>query len=121
MSEVNSQFKKLIIDYVTVDDQIKSLSEQVKNLKKLKTSHSKNIITFMNNSKINDKDINISDGKIKIVESKSLVSVNKQYIQNRLAAYFQNATDAQNATDFIFKDREFNKSTKLKRTRNKKT
>ncbi len=74
----------------------------------------------MDNNGIQNKDINLSDGKLKYFTSKTQSTVNKKFIENSLALYYKgNYQKAKEITDFIFSNREVTEKTVLKRTRKK--
>lgn len=119
MTEVNTEFKNTIKNFVGIDDQIRILQNQIKELKKKKTIFSKNIVTYMSQNSLENTNINISDGKLKVIESKRQVPVNKLYAIKVLTEYFQNSEEATKVSSLIFDNREHKLTKTLKRTINK--
>lgn len=121
MTEVNTEFKNTIKNFVGIDDQIRTLQNQIKELKRQKTQFSKNIVTYMSQNNLENTNINISDGKLKVVQSKRQVAVNKPYAIKVLTEYFQDSEEATKVASLIFDNREFKFTKNLKRTVNKKS
>ena len=121
MTEVNTEFKNTIKNFVGIDDQIRTLQNQIKELKREKTQFSKNIVTYMSQNNLENTNINISDGKLKVVQSKRQVAVNKPYSIKVLTEYFQNSEEATKVASLIFDNREYKFTKTLKRTVNKKS
>lgn len=121
MTEVNTEFKNTIKNFVGIDDQIRTLQNQIKELKRQKTQFSKNIVTYMSQNNLENTNINISDGKLKVVQSKRQVAVNKPYAVKVLTEYFQNSEEATKVASLIFDNREYKFTKALKRTVNKKS
>ena len=121
MTEVNTEFKNTIKNFVGIDDQIRTLQNQIKELKRQKTQFSKNIVTYMSQNNLENTNINISDGKLKVVQSKRQVGVNKPYAVKVLTEYFQNSEEATKVASLIFDNREYKFTKTLKRTVNKKS
>lgn len=78
-----------------------------------------NILSFMENNKLEDNEIVISDGKIKYQQSKSSTSISQKFIIERLKEYFKDEEKAKEVTQFIYSGREVSYTPVLKRTRAK--
>ena len=90
------------------------------NLKKEKDSLNDNIINFMENNKITDKDIIFGDKKIKYSLMKVPDSISKKLIHDRLKLFFKNEKEAEEATQFIYNDRNSKQKPIIKITNVKK-
>jgi hypothetical protein len=78
-----------------------------------------NILSYMENNKLKNNDIIISDGKLKYFNSKSSTSISKKFIEERLKIYFKNEEKAKDVAEFIYSGREVSYNPVLKRSRNK--
>ena len=120
MNQISDEFVNDIKQYVTLDDQLKETQTIAREIRKKKTQLSLSILNYMDNNGIQNKDINLSDGKLKYFTSKTQSTVNKKFIENSLALYYKgNYQKAKEITDFIFSNREVTEKTVLKRTRKK--
>ena len=62
---MSSQFQKNIQDWVTLDNQIKNLNQQAKELRNNRNSLTQNIFTYAESNNLENAVIQISDGKLK--------------------------------------------------------
>ena len=119
---VSPDFITDVKHYVELDNQIKEFQDVIKKIKKDKEKVEGHILNYMSTNGLDDKDINLSDGKLRCFTSKTSSSVNKKHIENSLALFFKGDYDkAKQATEFIFNKREITQKVKLKRTRKKKS
>ena len=119
---VSPDFITDVKHYVELDNQIKEFQDVIKKIKKDKEKVEGHILNYMSTNGLDDKDINLSDGKLRCFTSKTSSSVNKNHIENSLALFFKGDYDkAKQATEFIFNKREITQKVKLKRTRKKKS
>jgi len=111
-------FKEKVKEWLSLDDDIKTLNSHIKERKKRKNDLTPEILDFMNKHKIEDMN---SDGhKLKYAESKVKKPINKDYIQKQLTNFLKNTQQADQATDFLLNNRETTTKIRLKRI-NKKT
>ena len=109
--------------FIELDNQIHEGREAMKLLQNKKEKCEVLILEYMKMNKMEDKEFNLTDGKLKYSMSKSTASVNKNVIQEKLELFLKNKDIANKATEYIFQDRQISFTPKLKRTmnRNKKT
>jgi len=120
MNQISEEFVHDIKQYVILDDQLRETQTISREIRKKKTQLSLSILNYMDNNGIQNKDINLSDGKLKYFTSKTQSTVNKKFIENSLALYYKgNYQKAKEVTEFIFSNREVTEKTVLKRTRKK--
>ena len=119
---VSPDFITDVKQYVELDNQIKEFQDIIKKIKKDKEKVEGHILHYMTSNGLDDKDINLSDGKLRCFTSKTSSSVNKKHIENSLALFFKGDYNrAKEATEFIFSKREVTQKIKLKRTRKKQS
>ncbi len=120
------QFKDNIRKWVELDNKAQryklKMDELKKEKEKFETERNKigdNVLSFMENNKLEDNEIVISDGKIKYFNSKSSTSISQKFIHERLKIYFKNEDKAKEITEFIYNGRETSYTPVLKRTKKK--
>ena len=110
-------FKEKVKEWLSLDDDIKTLNSHLKERKKRKNDLTPEILDFMNQHKIDDMN---SDGhKLKYTESKIKKPINKDYIQKQLSNFLKNTQQAEDATDYILTNREITVKVRLKRINKK--
>ena len=119
-------FKNNIRKWVELDNKAQRYKLKMDELKKEKEKYEMernklgdNVLSFMENNKLEDNEIVISDGKLKYFNSKSSTSISQKFIQERLKLYFKNEDKAKEITDFIYGGREVTLTPVLKRTKKK--
>lgn len=119
-------FKNNIRKWVELDNKAQRYKLKMDELKKEKERYENernkigdNVLSFMENNKLEDNEIVISDGKLKYFNSKSSTSISQKFIQERLKLYFKNEDKAKEITDFIYNGREVTLTPVLKRTKKK--
>mgnify|MGYP006200232133 FL=1 len=119
-NNISQTFINDIKQWVTLDDQLKQTSKLVKQIKKKKNEVGLEIQGYMEQNEIQDKDINLSDGKIKYYVSKRTCGMSKKYIENSLMLYYNgDLTKAREVTNYIYANRESKEATTLKRVKNR--
>jgi uncharacterized coiled-coil DUF342 family protein len=119
-------FKDNIRKWVELDNMSYRYKLKMDELKKKKDKYEQernklqdNVLSFMENNKLEDNEIVISDGKLKYFNSKSSTSVSQKFIQERLKLYFKDKEKAAEITEFIYNGREVSFTPVIKRTRQK--
>ena len=120
------QFKDNIRDWVKYDNMAYRYKLKMDELKKEKEKYElernkiqDSVLSFMENNKLENDEIVISDGKLKYFNSKSSTSISRKYIEQRLKEYFKNEDKAKDVAEFIYSGREVKYTAVLKRSRNK--
>jgi len=110
--------KNKVVDYLTIDDEIKLLTMKLKNKKKEKLMLSNDVLNFMN--EFNIEDLNAEKGILKYTISKTKKSINKKDMLNKLAIFLKSTEKANEAMSFIYDNREIVEKVRLKRLKPKK-
>lgn len=119
----NSGFKKNVLEYCALDDQIKQLNRQIKDIKeKLKIS-SDTIMTYMSNNSLEVCNAG-SFGVLTLKKNSSKSGVNKDTVKDSLMKILDDKTlmsqpvnvIAENGTDVIMNNRDVTEKNVLKRT-----
>ena len=111
-------FRKKVLEWLTLDDEIRALSKAVKERKQKKKDLNEYILKFMGEHDIEN--LNTKDGKLKYSVSYTKKSVTKATIKNRLVDWFKNVKDGEKCAEFIFNSADKQERVRLKRTFKKK-
>jgi hypothetical protein len=112
------EFKENIKVWLKMDDDIKTLQNALKDIKKKKEEMTPKILSFMKNNELKHLDTN--DGKIQYKSSFVSKPINKKMIINRLGDYFKDFEKGANAAAFILENREKEEKVRLTRSVRKK-
>lgn len=104
--------KKDIQSYIDLDDEIRSLSNDLKDLKLKKKSIEENILDYMKSSNLDQ--INLGKGNLKLVKSKTFETLKKDYILDKLSETMD-SSKAEEITTKILNNRKSNETTKIQR------
>ena len=113
MSE-KSQLKLFISEFITLDKEENIYKDKIKNLKNKKDKIHDNIVNYMSNNDILDKEIIFENNKIKCASSKITESITKKLILERLKLFLKDENLANQATNFIYSDRNSSQKLSLK-------
>lgn len=119
MSE-KSQLKLYISEFINLDKEENVYKDKIKNLKNKKEKIHDNIVNYMSNNDILDKEIIFENNKLKCASSKITESITKKLIFERLKVFLKDENIATKATNFIYSDRNSTQKLSLKVTNIKK-
>lgn len=122
MSE--NTLKKLVENWIKIDDNLKELNKTSKSLKEEKQQLNEQISQVMISLKINECNLS-TGGKLILKTQSSLSPINKEYIQDTLSTFFQNFDKknidydklAFDTTEILVNSREANEKTVLKKVK----
>ena len=97
--QITNQFKEMVISWVELDDQIRSINAKMKELKNEKEYEGK-ILDYLGS--INENVIEITDGKLRRNVSKTKAALKQETIQTALEECVKDAESISNDT-FYFK------------------
>jgi len=112
------EFKNNIKEWLTLDDDIITLQNALKDRKSKKNKLTPTILDFMNRYKIND--LNTNNGKLKFTKSLQTKPLNKQYLISRLGDFFKDFSKGEKVASFVLENRDKEEKIKLRRVINKK-
>lgn len=118
--QVPQEFEEQVKKYVLIDNKIKSAQEAIRALKKEKDKASENILIYVKTHELEDEPIGITGGQLKYFVSKSVVPMNREYIQHRLEQYFKSKSKAKEIVEFLYSDRESKQKETIKRVKSRK-
>jgi hypothetical protein len=115
--KVSKEFVEAVKKYLEVDDKLRDIKEKTKNLNTEKKTKEEFILTYLQS--IDEKVIDVSDGKLRRNISKTQAPLKKETIQKALAEIVGDATKATAMTEQIIKSRPTVERVTLKRTKNR--
>lgn len=119
--QVVEQFKKMVIEWVRIDDEIKSSTNELKQLKNERKELENLILDFMSDENKNiPAKFQITDGMLRKSVSKTKGALKHEFIKNSLLKIFNDVKKAEDTTEYILSSRPVTERIKLKRTYNRK-
>jgi hypothetical protein len=115
--KVSKEFVEAVKKYLEVDDKLRDIKEKTKNLNTEKKTKEEFILTYLQS--IDEKVIDVSDGKLRRNISKTQAPLKKETIQKALAEIVGDANKATAMTEQIIKSRPTVERVTLKRTKNR--
>ena len=115
--KVSPEFVQSVKKYLEVDDKIKEIREHMKKLTTEKKSKEEFILNYLQS--IDEKVIDVADGKLRRNISKTQSALKKDTIQNALTEIVGDSVKAIEITNQIIKSRPMVERVTLKRTRNR--
>jgi len=107
------KFKSHVKEWVSLDDDIKTLQEAIKKRKKMMNDITPQILDFMKRFNIND--LNTQNGQLRYTTSLLSKPVNKNFLLAKLGDFFKDNEKGEKITSYLFENRE--KQEKIKLTR----
>lgn len=115
--KVSPEFINSVKKYVEIDDKIKILKEEIKELNDAKKENEDFILNYL--ELIEENVIDIANGKLRRNILKTKMPIKKDFIEKALIELTGDNIQASKMTDHIIKSRPEKESVKLKRTKNK--
>ena len=115
-----SSFESNIKRWVSLDNRIKTLSDEAKALREEKSSVNDVIGQHIETNQLEKATIQISDGKLRYVTTKSQSPISLKYLESCLSECIGNTEKVKAIMDYIKENREVKETTELKRYYNKK-
>ena len=115
--KVTKEFRKNVLKWVEIDDNIRILRAKVKEFNDEKKQYEDNIINYLN--KVDEDAIAIKDGKLSKHVSKSKEPLKKENIHKSLVELVGDANKAMVMTEHIINNRKITEKIRLSRTKAK--
>jgi len=112
------EFKSNIKIWLKMDDDIKTLQNALREIKKKKEEMTPKILGFMKHNDLRHLETN--DGKIQYKSSYVTKPLNKKMIINRLGDFFKDSEKGNEVAQFIMENREKEEKIRLTRTMKRK-
>lgn len=117
--KVSEESINAVRKWVKVDDQIRIMSKQLKQLKNEKKQLSPHIFRFF--EELGDDKISISGGKLRKSVSKTKIPLNTITLQHTLKDALKDGDQAQKLVQYIMSNRSTKETIRIKRTSNRDT
>ena len=114
-SKITEEFVEMVKCRVKLDDEIRDLQNKIKTLKSDKKDYESFILEYMD--KIDEKVIEISDGKLRQNKSNTKTGLKEQNVQSALFELTQDSNKAFEMTKYIMNKRPTVERVNLKRTK----
>jgi hypothetical protein len=110
--------KKMVVKWLKLDDKIKDLNKEVKDMKSEKSQMEDKILLFMDNNEQNE--IEVKNDKLEKKKSESKEPINEEYIKKCLIKSIDDVETVDKLTNIIINNREITEKYKLARKGQKK-
>jgi hypothetical protein len=110
-------FEKQIQQWVSVDNQIKTLNEQIKELKEQKNTLSEQINEYVETKNVSSS-IKLNDGQIRFVKVKETQQLTFKYLETCLTEIIKNEEQVKKIIEYIKNKREVKYVPEIKRLYN---
>lgn len=115
---MSEQFQKNIQDWVSIDNRIKALQQEVKQYRSQKNNLTNQIFTYAETNNLENAVIQISDGKLKFQNVKSTNPLTFRFIEECLNDCISSEEQVKQIIKYIKSKREAKYSYDIKRTYN---
>jgi hypothetical protein len=104
--------------WVSIDNQLKTLNDKVKELRETKNNTEEIILEYVETKKMNNATINISDGKLKFISTKQTAPLTLKYVEECLSECIKNEEQVTIIMNHIKESREVKYTPDIKRIYN---
>uniref|UniRef100_A0A6C0JY58 Uncharacterized protein n=1 Tax=viral metagenome TaxID=1070528 RepID=A0A6C0JY58_9ZZZZ len=115
---ISSNAKKEFVDnvkkWVLCDQQLKIMKEKTDRIRDMKNTLGSAICTYMDENKLSQNEIEITNGKLKICDKKEYSPLTFSYIEHSLAKIIPDKSHVQYIIQYLKENREIKTSTELK-------
>jgi hypothetical protein len=111
-------FEQNIQQWVTIDTQMKHLSDKMKELREKKSELTEQINEHIENHNLINGIIPISDGKLKFVKTKETQPLTFKYLETCLGEIIKNEEQVKKIVEYIKNKREVKEVSEIKRLYN---
>jgi hypothetical protein len=108
-------FEQHIQQWVSVDNQLKQLTDKIKELRDRKNTLNDAIFNHVDNSNLSNATVQISDGKIKFVKIKDTQVLTFKYLETCLHEIIKNEEQVNKIVEYIKNKREVKYVSEIKR------
>jgi hypothetical protein len=108
-------FENKIQQWVQIDNQLKKLNEQIKQLRDQRNSLETNLTTYAKSNNMSDKTIKIDNDKLKFVDTKVPEPLTFKYLEKTLGEIIKNETQVHLIMEHIKQKRTVKVVSEIKR------
>lgn len=111
-------FETNIQQWVSIDNQLKTLNDKIKELKEKKNILTETINTYVESNSLSTSTVQISDGQLKFMKSKETQPLTFKYLEKCLREIITNEEQVNQIIEYIKNKREVNYNFEIKRLYN---
>jgi len=111
-------FESQIQQWVLIDNQIKQINEKTKELREKRNLIEENIIQYTKTNNIKDSSIRISDGKLKITNTRIPEPLTFKYLEKSLSEIIKNESQLNLIINHLKQNRSIKNIEEIKRVSN---
>jgi hypothetical protein len=108
-------FEQQIQQWITVDNQMKQLTDKMKELRDQKTTLNESIFNHVENSNLSNATVQISDGKLKFIKTKDTQQLTFKYLETCLHEIIKNEEQVTKIVEYIKNKRDVKYVPEIKR------
>ena len=112
-------FKENIKEWVKLDNQIKNLNKQISQIRENKSQYLEQILRYYNQQNMTSNSIIISDGRLRISNTKLAKPISIQFLTECLSDIIKDNDDVEKIIDYINEKRNYKIEQNIKRYYNK--
>jgi ferritin len=109
-------FQNNIKDWVSIDNKIKVVNEQLKLLREEKNTRTDNIIHYVNTNNMGNSVVNITDGRLKFTTSRQTAPLTLKHVEECLKKCITDDSQVEALMNFIKESRPTKVVSDIKRT-----
>ena len=108
-------FEDRIKEWVSLDNQAKILNEKLREIRDKKNSLGENITSYVEQNKLNNAVVQISDGKLKFTKTKLTSPLTFKYLEKSLGEVIKNESQVKQILEYLKTKREYKFVPEIKR------
>ena len=113
-----ASFEQQVQQWVSVDNQIRVLTEKLHDLRDNKNNIGENLTSYISSNDLKNATIQISDGKLKFVTTKVTAPLTFKYVEKTLGEVIKNEKQVQQIVNYLKQKRETKIVPEIKRISN---
>jgi len=111
-------FEEKIQQWVSLDNQLKTLNEKIREIRDKKINLTENINRYIETNNLTNAVIQISDGKLKFSNTKITPPLSFKYVEKSLGEIIKNETQVKQIIEYLKQKREYKIISEIKRISN---
>jgi hypothetical protein len=108
-------FEENIQQWVALDNQLKLLNEKIKDIREKKNKVYERMTPYIEQNDLNNATVQISDGKLRFINSKVYVPLSFRYIEKSLGEVIRNENQVKQIVNYLKEKREVKVVSEIKR------
>jgi len=118
LDKMSLNFEKQVQDWVSIDNQLKILNDKVKELRDKRNNLTTNLSKYAENNNLANSVIQITDGKLRFVNSKVSEPLTFKYLEKALTQIIKSESQVKQIIEHIKTNRDTKIISEIKRINN---